>query len=472
MYKNKSIILSIVLLMILLVSFTFLGCKKSIATTTTATGTTAAAETTTAVAETTEKKSTVLTMASPQDIDNYNPFTQQYIAFNIFKYNLYETLLIYDEKGDIQPSLATSIDKVDDLTYKVNVRPNVKFHNGDILKASDVKFTFNYILTNEEAAFFKPSLSKIQSMDATDDNTLVIKLSAVDPDFLGAMTNIPIVKEGTVDQLSANPIGTGPFKFKEWQPNEKTDLVKFDGYWDAGKPKLDEVIVRPITDPKIQVANLESKTVQLVKSVPLEEYDALKANQDLVLYPLENTTGVVVLEIGQKNNPALKNPKVLEAMWYAMDREKINNACFNGLAKIINGPYDTGRKYFDAGTKKEITYDPAKAKALLEEAGYKDGFTFSIDVLPGFSWPEKFAEIWQANLKDVGITCKINVLEASLWIKDYLARSYDMILNFGGLPGKDPSGFHNTITVPLVTAAFPNPKEMLSLIEKGQGFND
>jgi peptide/nickel transport system substrate-binding protein len=411
-------------------------------------------------------KEAVLTMANAQDLNNYNPFTQQYLAFEVLKYNCYETLLFYDAAGKLQPSLATAVDKVDDVTFRVRLRPNVKFHNGQPLLASDVKFTFNYILTQDKAAFYKPFISMVKSIDVDNDTTLTLHLSAPNPDMLGALTRISIVKEGTEDSLEAHPIGTGPFKFVEWQPNEKTELVKFAEYWDKGKPLIDRFIIRPLTDPKILVTNLESGTVQLAKDLPLEEYQTLKADPKLTLFTTPKSGTGIILEIGQKNNPALQNTKVLQALWYAMDRDKINSSCFQGLGNVIDGAYPSVTKYWKAGPK--IPFDVAKAKQLLAEAGYPNGFTFKFDLLNGFPFCQTFAQIWQAGLAQAGVTLQIQNLEASIWIDHYLKRSMDIILNFGGMPSLDPSAFDNTITTPLVSAAFPDPSKILDLITKGK----
>lgn len=407
-----------------------------------------------------------LVMANPQDINNFNAFTQQYIAFEVIKYNCYETLLVFDEDGDLQPSLAASVDVLDDMTYQINLRQGVKFHNGEYLKASDVKFTLEYILNKEEAAYYRPFISMVEEIEVVDDYTAVLHLRTPNPDMLGALTLIAIVKEGTEDKIESHPIGTGPFEFVEWQPNERIEFKKFADYWDEGKPYFDSFIIRPLTDPSIQVANLESQTVQLVKDLPLEEYDRLSTNPNVELFTTDSSNTVVVLEIGQKNNPALQNPKVLEAMWYAMDRERINRSAFNGLANIIDGAYPSSAKFFSPG--KEITFDLDKSRQLLAEAGYANGFSFNLDVLVGFPWIAKVAQIWQAGLSQVGITANIRQMEASQWIDVYLSRSMDIIINFYNMPGLDPSQFDNTITVPLISAAFPNPGELLDLMEEGR----
>ncbi len=407
-------------------------------------------------------KEVVLTMANAQDINNYNVFTQQYIAFEVLKYNCYETLLVYDAAGKLQPCLATSVDKLDDLTYRIHLRPNVKFHNGQPFLASDVKFTFNYILTEEKAAYFKPFINMIKSIDVDNDTTVTLHLSAPNPDMLGALTLIGMVKEGTQDQLDSQPIGTGPIKFVSWQPNEKTELVKNPDYWDKGKPLIDRFIIRPLTDPKIQVTNLQAGTVQFVKDLPLEEYQTLKADPKLTLFTTSASNTVIVLEIGQKNNPALQNPKALQALWYAMDRDKINASCFQGLGHVIDGAYPSIVKYFTSGPK--ITYNIAKAKQLLADAGYPNGFTFKLDVLVGYPFAEKFAQIWQAGLAEAGVTMQIQNLEASVWIDHYLKRSMDIILNWYSMPGLDPSTFDNTITTPLASAAFPDAPKLLGLM--------
>jgi len=407
-----------------------------------------------------------LVMANPQDINNFNAFTQQYIAFEVIKYNCYEPLFIFNGEGELEPALATSVEVIDDLTYLIHLRKGVEFHNGEPFKASDVKFTMEYILNNEEAAYYRPFISMVEDVEIVDDFTVKLHLSAPNPDMIGSLTLIAIVKEGTEDIIDSMPIGTGPFKFVDWQPNEKTEFVKYENYWDEGKPYFDKFIIRPLTDPKIQVANLESLTIQFVKDLPLEEYDALERNPDVELFTTESSNTVVVLEIGHKNNPALQNPKALEAMWYAMDRERINRSCFNGLGNIVDGAYPSSAKYFKES--KEITYDIEKARQLLAEAGYSDGFEFDLHVLVGFSWIEKLAQIWQAGLAQAGITANIKKVEASQWIETYLSRSMDVIINFYSMPGLDPSQFDNTITVPLTQAAFPNVDELIPMIEEGR----
>jgi peptide/nickel transport system substrate-binding protein len=417
-------------------------------------------------AETVSFDKNTLVMANPQDINNFNAFTQQYIAFEVIKYNCYEPLFIFNGEGDLEPALATSIEVIDDLTYQIILREGVEFHNGEMFKASDVKFTMDYIQNNVEAAYYRPFISMVEDVEIVDDYTVMLHLSAPNPDMIGSLTLIAIVKEGTEDLLDSMPIGTGPYKFVEWQPNEKTEFVKFENYWDEGKPYIDKFILRPLTDPKIQVANLESLTVQFVKDLPLEEFDALNENSDIELFTTESSNTVVVLEIGQANNPALQNPKALEAMWYAMDRERINKSCFNGLGNIVDGAYPSSAKYFNES--KEISYDIDMAKQLLVEAGYADGFEFDLHVLVGFPWIEKLAQIWQAGLAQAGITVNIKKVEASQWIDTYLSRSMDVIINFYSMPGLDPSQFDNTITVPLTQAAFPKVNELLPMIEAGR----
>jgi ABC-type dipeptide transport system, periplasmic component len=405
------------------------------------------------------------------DIDNFNPFTNQMVTFaNTIAFNCYEPLLCIDKDMKYVPLLATSWKKKDDKTYVFKLREGVKFHNGEALTPEDVKFTIEYTQDDKAGSWLKPFFENFAEVKVVDSSTVEIDLKNVSNTILDDLCLLPIIKKGTESELQQKPIGTGPFKFVSWSPNDKIVLEKYADYWDKGKPYLDKVIFKPIPDKKIQLTNLDSGTVNFVEALPVSDYENIKAKSNMQIIQPEKSNSTILFEVGIKNVKPFQNEKVMEAMLYALDKETINKNLFNGLGKAINSLYPTGAKFSkDMG---KPVFDLDKAKSLIAEAGYPDGFSFKIDVLNGYPEFEKIAVVYQASLAKIGVKVELNKLEMPQWLDRYVKREYDMTVNWYPMNGTDPATYDNTILVPLISAVLPNETGLLDLIKNASSEGD
>lgn len=398
------------------------------------------------------------------DVDNFNPYINQTNTFmNTLAFNCYEPLLYIDKDMKYVPDLAESWEKKDDKTYIFKIRQGVKFHNGQDLTAEDVKFTIEYTQDEKLGSWQKPFFENVQAVKVVDNSTVEVDLKNVSNTLLDDLTLLPVVKKGTEATLQQQPVGTGPFKFVSWSPNDQIVFEKNTDYWDKGKPYLDKVILKPIPDKTIQMTNLDSGTVNFVENLPVSEYNNVKGKEALQILQPSNSNSTILFEVGIKNVQAFQNEKVMEAMLYALDKETVNKNLFNGLGKPMSSVYPSGAKFVkDEGA---VTFDLNKAKSLLAEAGFPNGFSFKIDVLNGYPEFEKIAVVYQASLTEIGVKAEINKLEMPQWIDRYVNRTYDMTVNWYPMNGTDPATYNNTILIPLVAAVLPKDTELKKLMD-------
>ncbi len=396
-----------------------------------------------------EQQTDVLTLGLEQDIDNFDPFTNQQNPFvRIINFNCYETLFHYDENMQLVYDLATSYEKVDDTTYTFKLREGVTFHNGQAFTADDVIYTINTINNEDVGAWRASQYANVAEMTAADATTLTIKLSAPQAGFIDNLAYTAIVSKSTTPaDLTTTPVGTGPYKFVSWTPNDSIKFEKYEGYWEAEKVNMKELVLKVIPDPTVAVTSLQSKTVQFLGSMDIESANTVAQTEDLTLMESNYASTVYELEIGRHNNKALADPEVVRAMFLAMDRETIAKAVFSGKASAAKSPFPSAAKYYEAVDTEG--FDVEKAKQVLATTAYKDGFSFKVQVLSSDSASQQALIIWQAELKKLGIDMQIDICELSVWLDAYLERSYDMIANYYSMVGTDPSTYCSVIMTAL-----------------------
>jgi len=415
--------------------------------------------------------SDTLVFSVSSDIDNFDPFTNQTLTFiKTLGYNCYESLLHIGEKMEYVMDLAESYENPDSLTYIFKLRSGVKFHNGAALTAEDVKFSFEYTQNAALASWLGTFFSDIDKIDVVDPLTVKISLKKISNTFLDDCTMLKIIKKGTETTLKQTPIGTGAFKFVKWSPNDNIELVKFADYWDAGKVKLSKLIIKPIPDKKIQITNLASGTVNLVEDLPISEIDGIKANTGLQLIQTKSSNSTILFEIGRHNVEAFKDPKVMEALGCAFDKETINKTVFKGLAKVIWSPYPTGAKFYKDIKGNEFNLE--NAKKILAGTAYATGLEFDLMIATGFTDWEKIAIIYQADLMKIGVKMNIKKVEFSEWLDNYLNRKYDMIVNQYPMAGTDPAVYNNIILAQLEKFQLAGIPDVLDLIKQGASEGD
>jgi peptide/nickel transport system substrate-binding protein len=428
--------------------------QAAAATTQAAASTTAAsAATTTAAAATGAKPAKTggtLKIGVNQDVVGLDPhLTNATASYRVLE-NVYSGLLRFNEKLEIQPDLATEYTATDPTTYTFKLRKGVKFHNGREMKAEDVKYSLNRIKDPATASPRAGQFDAVASIETPDDYTVVIKLKQPFAPLLSTLadvTNVIVPKEvvdangGKLDKVA---VGTGPYKLTEYVPNTRIKLDKNPDYYIPGKPYLDTIIFQPIPDDTARSTAVRTGAVDMVEYYPPKDLALIKGDSKITTYGDANNN-VRFLAFNLKVKP-FDNPKVRQAIAYAVDRQQVLEAAINGAGTPLNaGPFLPS---FWPGLQTPIyKQDLNKAKQLLTEAGYPNGFTAKLKNTPTYSFLGNAGIVVQEQLKAVGINFEIVPLEWSVFLKDYLNKDFEAVVSgYSGFvdPHRDLDGTYVT----------------------------
>ncbi|RNC99122.1 ABC transporter substrate-binding protein [Lysinibacillus halotolerans] len=346
--------------------------------------------------------------------------------------NIFETLLNFGEQDTtVQPGLAKEWEVSEDgLTYTFHLQEGVKFHDGtDFNAEAVVKNVERWKGGAEEKFYYFHSMFKsegediIKSVEAVDDYTVVFTLTRPQAPFLKniAMSPFAIASptafESAGDAFGDNPVGTGPFKFVEWKRNDSITVEKNEDYWQEGLPKLDKIIFRSIPDNSARLNALTTGEIDLADGINPSDAATVESNSELQLIE-RPSMNIGYLGLTSTRKP-FDNVLVRQAVNYAIDKQAIVDAFFQGRAEVAVNPMPSSI----SGYNEEIEgypYDPEKAKELLAEAGY-DGEEIELWAMPVprpyMPDGQKVAEAIQKNLADVGIPSKIVTFEWATYLE-------------------------------------------------------
>ncbi|WP_448192486.1 ABC transporter substrate-binding protein [Azospirillum sp. sgz301742] len=342
--------------------------------------------------------------------------------------NLYEALTRIDAEGAVGPGLAKSWTVSDDaLTYTFKLRETAKFHNGKPATSADVKFTLDRARaadsTNPQKAWFKA----IAAVDTPDPQTAIVTLSRPDGLFLFHMGLGAAVIQSAETQAGdkQTPIGTGPFKFERWIAGDRVVLVRNPDY-DGPKPALERVSFRFIADPAAQVSSILAGDVDTVPQ--FNTYEALPQfkNDPRFRVVIGTSEGETLLSTNNARKP-FDDVRVRRAMAHAIDRTTLIEGAMSGLATPIGSHFAPNRpEYVDLTGM--YPYDVKKAKALLAEAGYPNGFETTLRLPPPI-YARRSGELIAAMLAEVGIRARIENLEWAQWLeKVFRGKDFDLTI--------------------------------------------
>lgn len=337
---------------------------------------------------------------------------------------------------DLEPRLAESWEISDDgLVYTFKLRPGVKFHDGTDFNAEAVKFSFERQrdenhpahggLTYRGASSY---LGPVDTIEVVDDLTLKITLSDPSGPFLARVSGMTmkiispaaLTKHG--DDVGQFPAGTGPYKLEEWEPGIRSTLSVNTDYWGAA-PEIENLIYVPILEPAARLSAVTTGEIDLTVDVPYDSLEALAANPDVELKLGASAHVWFVTLNTQLSSPPFDNVLVRQAMNHAVNKESIVNDILQGTATVSSGPLSPGYGDLQNTDVHQYPYDPDKARELLAEAGYADGFGDCEFMVPesgsGMQAPVEMGTFIQANLAAVGIDCSIKTLEWGAYLKAY-----------------------------------------------------
>lgn len=368
--------------------------------------------------------------------------------------NLYSRLVKLNNNYEVLPDLAALPEVSDDaLTYTFKMVENATWHDGEKVTAEDVVYTYNTIIEKKYAN--ASVFVNVESITATDDYTVVFKMSAPDASFLSnvAWYGTFIMPEHLFntedDDWMSNPystgekdpVGSGPFKFKAWNKGTDVRLVKNPDFF-GGEPYLDELVYTIIPDNNTAYqAWLKGEVDEIASAtVPTSDLQNLIDSDDYLLVKQEWPSPYYIT-FNMKEGP-FSNKLVRQAAAYGIDRNVVSQKAFNGFKPAQE--YYISNIYKDAHNKdaKEPDCDKDKAMKLLEEAGYKkdaNGIYFSTEltIFEGF---EDMAEVIIAELKTIGIECKLNVIEYTVWEEKVWANQEFDFTAVAGFQGPDVLG--------------------------------
>lgn len=328
--------------------------------------------------------------------------------------NIYDGFVTRNPQMEIVNELAESVRPVSDTVWEIRLRPGVTFHDGSPFTAQDAVFSINRHVqegamggrTSPRKGLFSP----ITGAEVVDTYTLRVHMSQPWPIFLRMLPHMLVVSRAVGDQMVTRPVGTGPFRFVSWERGTQVVLERYDGYY-GGAPELPpvgpararRVIFRVIPEDSTRVAALLAGEVDLITRLPVDAIPTIERDPNLEVLRV-NGTRSYFLEMNV-NRPPFDDVRVRRAMNHALDVQAVIDTVLGGLAvriPTILSPQSFG---YDPALK-PYPYDPERARQLLREAGYPNGFDLELDTLP---YRRAVAEAYALMLNEVGIRTRVRL---------------------------------------------------------------
>jgi peptide/nickel transport system substrate-binding protein len=349
---------------------------------------------------------------------------------------MYNQLVRFDPDMNVVPELAESWEVGrDGLTWTFKLRQGVRFHDGQELTSADVLFTFERLIEKSPG---KADFLTVEKIEPT--GKYGIKFVTKEP-FAGLLAALGsfwgfIISEAGIKKycdLNKAALGTGPFMLADWKVEQQMVLKRNPYYFRKGQPYVDELILRVIPDEANVVAALRTGQIQHAFIEDNKNYTLLKDEKTLTGYR-SSRLGYDFININASRGP-LRDVRVRQAISWALDRAQVLRVAAAGFGRLT-APATAPMKQWQLPEEQWMRYykpDPDKAKKLLADAGFANGFTVKLGVIPTFPTMVSGAPVVAAQLKKVGITAEIENVEYAVWIKRWLAKDFDMTMNT--LPG-------------------------------------
>ncbi len=392
----------------------------------------------------------VLTIGVDQEVVGLDPHIVTAFSSHRRIDLLYNRLVRLDDNLAIVPDLAASWDIPNNLTYIFHLRHGVKFHNGREMVAADVKYSLERVLDPKTASPGSSFISTIKSIDVVDAYTVRITLTSPLASLLDGLTsnNCSIVPKEAVDQNGGNlqkvAVGTGPFMLQEWVPDNSMTLVRNPNYFEKGAPYLDKIIFRVIPEQASLLAGLKSGELDM--ATINEGSIILQASKDPSVVVMQKP-GINVRTFGfNTTRKPFDDVRVREALALALDRNEILTTAEFGMGQPT-GPIPVAATQWALPLSKlpYSSQDIARAKALLAQAGYPNGFSFKIVTSSTYEGGLSVAQVIQDELRKINVTADLDVVEWGVYIDRWVKRDFDSMVELRGGSGEPDRFLYRTL---------------------------
>lgn len=378
---------------------------------------------------------------------------------------VYDSLLRYDQELNLQPHLAESHTVSEDgKTVTVRLRPGATFHSGRPVTSADLAFIIEKLKEPATGGIFRAFAELVTAVETPDAQTAIMILAKPEAGILDLLGNFYVPDPEAYDQLDQRAAGTGPFVFEEFVPGERVVLKRNENYW-GQKALLDDIAVRILGDQQTAAANLESGDVDIAL-VTLQDFARLSEGDDYTMMPVVGA-GMFSLLLNS-SRPPFDNKLVRQAIAFAVDRARFNETILLGLSAPTNNPFPNYHWAYFPELDGAYPFDLERAKALLTEAGFPDGFEATANANSGNREMVGLAQILQSDLAKIGVKMTIDVKDPPRWseatergefdinMMHYVRTTADPSLLFRGTtawrPDTNPMGFSDPAYTELIDA--------------------
>lgn len=428
-----------------------------------------------------DKASDTLRISMRDALPNVDPYYNNLRTGVVMHHQAWDTLVFRNpETFKLEPLLATEWSFPDATTIDFKLRAGVKFHDGSVLSADDVVYTLNIAADPASKVSTPANYSWIEKAEKTGDLSVRVKLKKPFPAALEYFALVlPIYPKAYREKVgpegySKAPIGTGPYKITKVEPGISIDFERFADYWvgsPKGKPAISKLAVRFVPDATTEMTELLSGRADWIWNLNPDQFENINKLPTVQAVRRESMrVGYMDMDAAGrtgKDNP-LTNLKVRQAIWHAIDRKQIADKLVTGGSRVPPAPCFPTQFGCDGDAAVKYEYDPAKAKALLAEAGYADGFDLEI---PSYILPQWGAAV-QNYLQAVGIRAKLQQLQVAAAIQKVQSGEARANLgSWGSFSVNDVSAFQPNFFNGLAMD-YARDAEVTKLLEEGGSTND
>jgi peptide/nickel transport system substrate-binding protein len=420
-----------------------------------------------------------LIVARKADAGNLDPhFITSNPTSNYIYGKVYEGLVTRDQNNEYQPALATEWKQVDELTWEFKLRTGVTFHDGEPFNANAVKTTVDRLLDEKTGSPRASVFGMVQEVKVIDDSTVQFILKYPFAALLSILDSMEgsIISPKAINELGKDlakkPVGTGPFQFESWTQGQDMVLTKNTNYWGKAA-NVEKIVYKVVPEDLSRIAMVQSGEAHIADQVPVTELERIQQSEEMTLMRQEGY-GVEFVGFNVQKKP-FDDVRVRQAIASAIELDSIIPGVYNNVGTKANSSMSNKVFGYNAD-QKGYTYDVNRAKELLKEAGYPDGFSTTI-ITDDRKERINLAEVLQSQLKGIGIDLQINTMEYGAYIDAISNGKQEMYIGGWGNATGDAdynqfNVFHSSAMGPVGNFSFYSNPEVDKLIEEGRREKD